>query len=635
MDIIIGTAGHIDHGKTSLVKALTGVDADRLPEEKERGITIDIGFAELDLGDIHVGFVDVPGHERFVKNMLAGASGIDMVVLVVAADEGVKPQTREHFEICRLLKIKTGFTVLTKCDLVDSETIALSRLDVEELVAGSFLEGSPIVEVSSKTGAGVADVLSSIREAAKRISPRDLDTVSRLPIDRSFSVKGFGAVVTGTLASGSIAVGQELEILPSGGKVRVRGLQSHGRSVDSVEAGKRVAVNLGGIDHSEISRGMTLCAGDSLVPTQMIDAKVQSVGASPTIKSRQRVRLHIGTSEILARVHILNEEGTLSSGESAYIQLRLESPVVAIPKERFILRSYSPQTTIAGGEVLDNSPDKHKKKELFDAIQTLQRLAGRENEQIETLLQISSEKGLTLDGLRSKTGKTKDHLRDVMGELTASGSVVAAGDAYLPKDTFDRLCARILDVLVDYHSREPLSKGIPTATLKEAVFRHLPDSHFMSVIRSLADKSLINSDKDTVRLSSHSAELSPDEKRCLDMLRSRYDKCGLEVPKIDELLSETSSAAKLKPEQVRKIFQMLIDSGELLKVSEEFYFRSESIEKLTSLLLEYASSSKDRIIDVPTFKSVAGLSRKYSIPLLEYFDRERVTRRAGDKRVIL
>ncbi|MDQ3748230.1 MAG: selenocysteine-specific translation elongation factor, partial [Acidobacteriota bacterium] len=356
MDIIVGTAGHIDHGKTALVKALTGVDADRLPEEKQRGITIDIGFAELDLGEVKIGFVDVPGHERFVKNMLAGASGIDFVLLVVAADEGVMPQTREHFEICRLLEVKSGLIVLTKKDLVDAELLDLCRLDVSELVENSFLENAPVIAVSAKTGDGIAELKETLRTLALKIPARKNETVARLPIDRSFSVKGFGAVATGTLISGEISEADELEILPIEKIVRVRGLQTHGKAVKTVRAGQRTAVNLGGIERAEIERGMVLAEKAVLRPTQIFDAQIENLkDARKSLKTRQRVRVHIGTIESLARVQIINEQNEIAPGEKDFVQLRLETPIVCVPNERFIIRSYSPQITVAGGRVLDNS----------------------------------------------------------------------------------------------------------------------------------------------------------------------------------------------------------------------------------------------------------------------------------------
>src|SRR5205085_781561 len=334
--VIVGTAGHIDHGKTTLVRALTGVDADRLPEEKRRGITIDLGFAELDLGDVRVGFVDVPGHERFVKNMLAGAHGVDLVALVIAADEGVMPQTREHFDICRLLGVRSGLVVLTKTDTVDAELLELVRGEAEELVAGSFLEGAPVVAASARTGAGVEELKARLREAALAAPARDSDTVTRLPVDRSFTMRGFGAVVTGTLVAGEINEGQELELLPAGERVRVRGVQVHGSAVKAATAGQRTAVNLGGVEASGVVRGMVLAPAGRLAATQIMDARVSVLKDVPRpLKTRQRVRVHHGTAEVLARVVVLEGPGEVAPGASGLAQLRLESPIVALPGDRF------------------------------------------------------------------------------------------------------------------------------------------------------------------------------------------------------------------------------------------------------------------------------------------------------------
>src|SRR5215211_5594622 len=370
--VIVGTAGHIDHGKTTLVRALTGVDADRLPEEKRRGITIDLGFAELDLGDVRVGFVDVPGHERFVKNMLAGAHGIDLVALVIAADEGVMPQTREHFDICRLLGVRAGLVVLTKSDAVDEELLELVRLEASELVAGSFLEGAPVVAASARTGQGMEELKAALRDTALAAPERATDSVARLPVDRSFTMRGFGAVATGTLVAGEIREGEELELLPGGTRVRVRGLQVHGAAVRGAQAGQRTAVNLGGVETAGVERGMVLAPVGRLRPTQILDARVQLLADAPRpLRTRQRVRVHHGTAEALARVAVLEESGEVAVGSAGLVQLRLESAVVALPGDRFILRTYSPQQTFAGGVVLDAHAQKHRGRERVAARDAL------------------------------------------------------------------------------------------------------------------------------------------------------------------------------------------------------------------------------------------------------------------------
>jgi selenocysteine-specific elongation factor len=639
MDIIAGTAGHIDHGKTALIKALTGIDADRLPEEKQRGITIDLGFAELELGDIRFGFVDVPGHERFVKNMLAGASGIDLVLLVIAADEGVMPQTREHFDICRLLGIKTGLVVLTKKDLADDDTLELVKMQVADLVADSFLDAAPVVAVSSKTGEGLDDLRRALAAAARKVPERSDQYVTRLPIDRSFSVKGFGTVVTGTLSSGAIREGDELEILPGGDRVRVRGLQTHGKQVNEVRSGQRTAVNLGGIDYSEVSRGMELTEKGMLRPTQMLDTRVEVVaGAVRPLRSRQRVRVHIGTAEILARVSVLNDLNEIAPGRQDFVQLRLESPAVAPSGEKFVLRSYSPQMTIAGGTVLDPLAAKHHRKNVVDTRSFLSRLEQsltKPSEQVRLLVELAGERGLSVSDLHSRTGLRQEVLDKALKENIRNHSIVAAEGLFLTVRYFTDLKDKVLNRIEMHHKREPLSKGISRETLREQVFAHIGPEVFRHVLSDLENTGKIIVDRDTLRVADHGAKLSAEETTVLERLSKMYGTAGLEVPKLADAFDSARLNLKIDAGRVRKVFQLLLDSNEIVKVTEEFYFSTGVIVEMKRKLAEFAKTAQGRMIDVPQFKEIAGISRKYAIPLLEYFDREKVTRRAGDKRIIL
>ena len=639
MDIIIGTAGHIDHGKTALVKALTGVDADRFPEEKERGITIDIGFAELRLGEINIGFIDVPGHEKFVKNMLAGASGIDLVTLVVAADEGVMPQTREHFEICRLLATKTGLIVLTKKDLVDAELLEIAELDVSELVENSFLKDAPIVAVSAKTGEGIEELKEILKDLAAKIPAGKNETIVRLPVDRAFSVKGFGAVVTGTLLSGEISEADELEILPGGKKVRVRGIQTYGKSVKTAHAGQRTAVNLGGIEHTEMKRGMVLAEKNVLRPTQIFDAEIEVLkDAKKSLKSRRRVRVHIGTIEALARIQVLNEQGEIKQGEKDFVQIRLEIPVAAIPSERFILRSYSPQMTIAGGRILDNSASKHRKKDLQNIRKFLENLIEAENDKpkrIKLFLETYAERGATRADLQARTGWQTEILNKAIAENIEKKGIIEAENFLLGRTPFDELKAKTLAEIEDFHKKEPLAGGILQATLREKIFAHLPTEIFKAVLQTLEKDGKIAAEKDSVRLASHNMELSGEDKILREKLSATYKNAKLEPPKLEDALSEAVKGTKSDKAHARKIFQLLLNTGEIVKISDEFYFGKSGIDDLIFKLREFAAKSSDKLIDVPAFKDMAGISRKYAIPLLEYFDRERFTRRAGDKRLIL
>ena len=637
MHIIVGTAGHIDHGKTALVKALTGVDADRFPEEKQRGITIDIGFAELNLDDLRIGFVDVPGHERFVKNMLAGASGIDLVLLVIAADEGVMPQTREHFEICRLLETKTGLVVLTKKDLVDAELVELVKMETAELVENSFLENAPVVPVSAKTGEGIEELKNALKTIAERVPARKNETIARLPIDRSFTVKGFGAVVTGTLVAGEIAEGNEMELLPVKRAVRVRGVQTYGKSVKSSNAGQRTAVNLGGIDHAAVIRGMVLAEKEILRPVQIFDAEIEVLRAAKhALKSRQRVRVHIGTIEALGRVQVLNETGEIAPGEKDFVQIRLEIPVVSVPGERFIIRQYSPQMTIAGGRVLDNSAAKHKRKAIAAARKYLENLLEADKAQTAKMyLETADERGLTFNDLQARTAWRKEILQKAIEENIEKKSVLEAENFYIARTPFENLKAKTVSEIEKFHKTEPLARGILRETLREKIFAPLAPEIFRAVLSNLETEKKIVSEKDSVRDASHNLELSGDEKILREKLSAIYKTAKLEVPKLEDALSDAINKTKSDKNHARKIFQLFLNSGEIVKVTDEFYFSREAIDNLINQLRSFAEKSADRLIDVPAFKDLAGISRKYAIPLLEYFDREKITRRAGDKRLIL
>ena len=640
MDVIVGTAGHIDHGKTALVRALTGVDTDRLPEEKQRGITIDLGFAEMGHGDLGIGFVDVPGHERFVKNMLAGASGIDLVLLVIAADEGVMPQTREHFDICRLLHIKTGLIALTKTDLADEEMLELARLDVEELVRGSFLEGAPVYPVSSRTGNGMTELKQGLIAAAERIHRTTDHKEARLPIDRSFSIKGFGAVVTGTLVSGEIADSDELELVPYGRKVRVRGVQTHGKTVSSARASQRTAVNLGGIAHDEIVRGLVLTRPGSISETQIFDAEVEVLAGAPRgLRSRQRVRVHLGTAEVLARIAVLNEDNLIEPGSRGLAQFRLESPLGTLYDDRFIIRNYSPQSTIAGGRVLDPLAHRHRRKDLTAATGILHELheAGSDKTKnlAEIFVRISGNRGSRLEDLRSRTGLEPAHLQSLITSGVNERTLVDASGVFIAKANYQNLMSSATESIERHHRSDKLSRGMPRETLREQIFSGTRQEIFRSVLAALEIAKKIIVHTDIVKLATHEAELGPAEEAAREHLRKLYFDAALEMPKLEDAIQSASASAHIDPKSVRKVFQLFVNSGELVAVSGEFYFPAPLLSELTAKLRGFAEAQSDRSIDVAKFKDIAGVSRKYAIPLLEYFDRTRVTRRVGDKRQIL
>jgi len=638
MDVIVGTAGHIDHGKTALVRALTGIDADRLPEEKHRGITIDLGFAEMSFGDVHFGFVDVPGHERFVKNMLAGASGIDVVLLIIAADEGVMPQTREHFDICRLLGVKTGLIALTKTDLVDDETLELAKLDATELVAGSFLENAPVIPLSSKTGIGIDSLKQALALTASHMPARDSRFVTRLPIDRSFSVKGFGAVVTGTLVSGRISEGDEVELLPSRTKVRVRGVQTHGKTISSAESGRRVAVNLGGISHSKVERGMVLSEPGILKPTQIVDTEIELLAsAGKPLRSRNRIRVHINTTEALARVQILNDKSEIGPGEKDFAQIRFETPVTAAMDERFIIRSYSPQATIGGGRTIDVSATKHRRKDMANIRNFLTKLiiAGRDSvATVNILIEAAGPAGVRLSEIQRRTALNQGAVSEAIQSALAAHFAVDIGGTYVESRAFQELTKSVETAVGQFHSREPLAKGMSRGALRDRIFEFLPIETFHAVLSNLESSGRLAIDHETVRLTGHSAVLSPENAALRDKLSGIYRSARLEVPKLDEALETAIAGTTSTKPEARKIFQMFLDSREIVKVTDEFYFTKRVLDDLTELLKQFAATT-DRSIDVPKFKEIAGVSRKYAIPLIEYLDRERITRRVGDKRIIL
>ncbi|MEP6920085.1 MAG: selenocysteine-specific translation elongation factor [bacterium] len=635
--IIVGTAGHIDHGKSALVRALTGTDPDRLPEEKRRGITIDLGFADLDLGDVRIGFVDVPGHERFVKNMLAGAHGLDVVALIIAADEGVMPQTREHFAICRLLGVQRGLIVITKTDLVDEELLALVRSEAEELAAGSFLDSAPVLNVSAKTGAGLDELRRTLREIAQQVPARSSNFVPRLPVDRAFAMKGYGAVVTGSLVSGTIAEGDELELLPSQAKVRARGLQVHGKSVEHAEAGQRTAVNLGGIDTASIERGMVLAPSGRLRATQILDVQLAMLSDAPRpLRSRARIRFHIHGADVLARVRVLNIGGEIDPGESGFAQLSLEAPVVAVSGERFILRSYSPSQTVAGGQVLDPFAGKHRGREIAAIRSRLNKLT---NASAEVLVQIfvesAGDSGQRQEDLGARTGWNDNALKSALSRAIQTGAIVDCAGVFMAQETVARLKLAAVEEVTAHHKREPLARGLGRETLRERRFSHSPVEIFRYVLADLEKEDVLVSEKDLVRARQHLVELSADDARLREGLAQVYQDAGLEPPGLDEAM-QSAGVTSLQKVHGRKVMQLLIDAGILVRVQGELFFHREALDGLIGKLREFATKHQTQpAIDVAGFKDLAGVTRKYAIPLLEFLDRERITRRDGDRRIIL
>ncbi|HEY6401306.1 MAG TPA: selenocysteine-specific translation elongation factor, partial [Blastocatellia bacterium] len=583
--IIVGTAGHIDHGKTSLVKALTGIDADRLKEEKERGITIDIGFADLTVGDVHLGFVDVPGHERFVKNMLAGAHGIDLVMLVVAADESVMPQTREHFDICRLLEVKSGLVVITKADLVDEELLQLVEAEVADFVAGSFLEGAPVLRVSSRTGAGIDELKKTLNRLAAKAQERDENATARLPIDRAFTIKGFGTVVTGTLISGRIRAGDELEILPpvsssSGGR-RARGLQVHGKSTQEALAGERVAVNLQGIDLAEVERGQTLAPAGRLRASSMLDARLQLLKtATRSLRSRSRVRLHIGAAEVLARVVLLGQL-ELAPGASCFAQLRLEAPTVALPGDHFIIRAYSPVTTIGGGVVIDALAPKRRARDAAQSADWLEKLgAADEVERIALLIEMAGERGMDQQEIAARSGSSDEVIKRAAEAITKSRRAVTASQnpktsltPLVARTAFEDLAGRVRAILKEFHRKSPLESGMGREEIREKIFARLSPDIFRAVIGNLVERNEVVAEKDLLRLSSHRVALSAEEQAAKDRIAGLFAEAGLQPMTLEEAIAHVAAQTGVDAARAQRFAQMLINSGELVRVAGLIFHR--------------------------------------------------------------
>jgi selenocysteine-specific elongation factor len=636
--IIIGTAGHIDHGKTSLVKALTGIDADRLKEEKERGITIDIGFADLIIGDTHFGFVDVPGHERFVKNMLAGAHGIDLVMLVVAADEGVMPQTREHFDICRLLEVKSGLVVITKADVVDDELLQLVEAEVTDYVAGSFLEGAPILQVSSRTGQGINELKKTLAGLAAKVAERDNSAVARLPIDRVFTIKGFGTVVTGTLIAGQIRAGDELELLHSvNRRARARGLQVHGQATREASAGERTAINLQGIEVAGIERGQVLAPAGRLRSSSMFDVRLHLLKSAPRpLRNRSRVHLHTGTAEVMARVVLLGQS-ELGAGATAFAQLRLESPALALPNDHFIIRSYSPTVTIGGGIIIDAIPVKHRLREGAQVVGQLENLTkADECERIALFVEMAGERGMSHAEIAARSGSSDEVIKRAVETLAKSRRAVVITNTPLllvTRSAFEDLAKRVRALLKEFHQKSPLESGIGREELRERIFTHLQNEIFRAVIGYLVERNEVVAEKDLLRLATHRVALSPEDQAAKDRLAAVYAESALQPVSLEEVIAQAGPQFGIDPGRAQRFAQMLINSGELVRVSDMIFHRS-ALESLRETLQRFKAERGSRI-DVGAFKDLTGVSRKYAIPLLEYLDRQRVTRRVGDAREIL
>ncbi|MGH9496954.1 MAG: selenocysteine-specific translation elongation factor [Candidatus Sulfotelmatobacter sp.] len=629
--IIVGTAGHIDHGKTALVKALTGIDADRLAEEKQRGITIDLGFAHLDLptptGDaLHLGFVDVPGHERFVRNMLAGAGGIDLVLLVIAADESIKPQTREHFDILRLLGVQRGITVLTKSDAVDADTLDVVRLEVEDFLRGTFLETpkSPIVAVSALTGAGLDELKAAIVGSGAQVQLRDSRAPARLPIDRVFTMKGFGTVVTGTLISGTVRREEELELFPARRRVRVRGVQVHGHATDQVVAGQRTALNLAGVTTQDLSRGMTLAPAATFESVRRADVQLSLLPTAPhPLKNHARAHFHSNTMEGVAEVAFLGMK-QLAPGQHAFARLKFPEAALLVPGDHFILRQFSPVVTIGGGVILDTfpAPRRPASEEFLEIV------AASDG---PTILAARIERrgagGISLRRLIAETGWTKSVIEQNAAGAVKKNQIARTADIFVHAPALVALQKQLIEAVSAFYKANSLAPGMSKEELR-AQLNTSPDI-FEMTLAPLVVARTIELAGDLIRAPGGGGAMKDEEAESKKKIEDAFASAGLKVPTLNEVLA----GLKLDKARATKLVTLLLREKILVKVSGELVFHYTALAELRRLIA--AQKARSAKMDVSTFKELTEVSRKYAIPLLEYLDRERVTRRVGDMREIL
>lgn len=629
--VIVGTAGHIDHGKSALVEALTGTHPDRLEEEKRRGITIDLGFAFLEENGVRFGFVDVPGHERFVSNMLAGAAGIDVLLLVIAADESIKPQTREHFDICRLLGVQRGVVALTKSDLVDADTLELVRLEAEEYLRGSFLEKAPLVPVSAKTRGGLEELKKALHIAAASSAVKDASRYFRLPIDRAFALKGFGSVVTGTLTSGSVEAGDEVELFPGGERLRVRGVHSGGKPVERAIPGQRTAVNLAGIEHTALRRGMVLATPGKFRKTRRVDARLEFLTSARKMKQGTPVHFHTGTAQTIAEVFFHGQK-ELPPGGSVFANLKLQEEILVLPGDRFIVRQFSPVVTIGGGAILDPLARRPRLRDTgrLPYLETLER------ENREEILAAMTERailGLGYEEIVARTAWIDPEIHDSARKLSEAGrlrSVSAEPLVLVSERIFADVRKKILEKVEKFQKENPLVPGILREDLRASLGKRVRAETFRAALEELASQKKLDTAGELVKKAGSEITLQPEEAKAKDQIEAAFATAGLQVPSFKEVLTKLAIEAK----RAERLLQILLRAKILVRVSPDLIFHRAALVQLKERLTNFKKSKGERI-SVPTFKELTGITRKYAIPLLEYLDRERVTRRAGDDRVIL
>lgn len=640
--MIVGTAGHIDHGKTTLLKALTGMDTDRLQEEKLRGISIDIGFAHMQLGSTGVGFIDVPGHEKFVKNMLVGIGGIHLVLLVVAADESIMPQTIEHFQICRLLKIPSGIIVITKKSLVDEDLLSVVEAEVRELVTNSSLAQAPIVTVDSISGEGIEFLKKTLTQEIEKLEHPSIAVESthrafRLPIDRAFTIRGFGTVITGTPYAGILKKGESVTVYPAGKSGKVRNIETFNVQSGLAMAGQRTALNLSGVEKDDLTRGMVIARPDTFSPSSMIDAVIHLLPtASKSLQTRANIRFHHGSAELIGRVYLL-EEKELSPGRSCLAQLRFQSSTICCPKDYFILRHYSPTTTIGGGIILDVNPRKHHKKDLSTVVPQLKSLWSALEDQdpeinstvVNYFVRLHGNAGVSLVDLVARTGLLEDYLVSILQELSSVILIQQEPIWAVHKVDLKRLQDQIVEFLEQFHFDHPLSTGISREELRGKFFSRAPNSYFQFVLKNLEKENKIQSSGSLVSLHGHLGILNPEQEELKKNIVEFLRKKGLQPPTLDNLLNEFPQDTL----HIQDVYYFLLSQGELVRVNEDMVVVADQVTLLKTQLKNSFPSGKT--FSVSEFKNLFKISRKYAIPLLQYLDRERVTRRTKDKRVVL
>jgi selenocysteine-specific elongation factor len=625
---IIGTAGHVDHGKTALIRALTGAETDRLREEQERGMSIDLGFADFTLpSGRHAGVIDVPGHERFLKNMLAGAGGIDLVVLVIAADEGVMPQTREHLDILHVLQTRQGVVAITKADLVDPEWLELVQEDIREVLRGTFLEQAPMVPVSSITGEGIPELKALLDRMAGEVQTRTIVGPWRLPVDRAFTIGGFGTVVTGTLIAGVARVGDRVVVVPRGAETRVRGLQVHGKSVEFAEAGSRVAMNLAGLERENIERGDVAAPPGAYGSTLALDARLDVLGSCPReVKNRTRVRVYLGTAEVLARLNLLDAD-QIEPGGSGLVQLRLETPTVAAKGDRYVLRFYSPMETIGGGSVIDPSPPRHRR---FDPV-VLANLGVKErgtpDELVAEAVQRAGLAPVAPAAVGQQLGMPVDEVRSLIEALKERGELVPiTGETVLHRHRLDAAEHQVTGILSGHHEAQPMRAGMSREELRSRLSRQMDAKGFSLVLDRLEAAGRVISEGGRVRLAGHEPRFTPEQERIREALEAGLLADPFNAPFYDEI----RAAASLPARPAQEVWDALIDNGVIVRITADVFLHRRAVEQAVERVRAYLREHKQ--MTAAQFRDMLGTSRKYAVPLMEYLDAQRVTRRLGDVR---